>query len=187
MPNKKDKDIFKEKESLISPINVTTYVKRTVTSVNASNLAKLTIIVKITNLDSCISLGSAQLLFAILDENLTEGGNMNAAIDQPVVPKSLPEQPPELLPEPIDKPDSNIENKDMELFVELNEIRLKIIEFIVNNQTHLKEAVDFSLLLISRIEFNFLKYNSVQWDAFFKMKALRLSDLRPESNLAVKE
>jgi len=147
LPNKKDKDIFKEKESLISPINVTTYVKRTVTSVNASNLAKLTIIVKITNLDSCISLGSAQLLFAILDENLT----------------------------------------DMELFVELNEIRLKIIEFIVNNQTHLKEAVDFSLLLISRIEFNFLKYNSVQWDAFFKMKALRLSDLRPESNLAVKE
>ena len=187
MNSKKEKDTFKEKESLISPINVTTYVKRTVTGSNASNLAKLTIIVKITNLDSCISLGSAQLLFAILDENLTEGGVMSDAAEQPAIHKSQPEPLPGPLPEPIDKPQTKDENKDMELFVELNEIKLKIIEFIVNSQTYLKEAVDFSLLLISRVEFNFLKYNSIQWDAFFKMKALSLSDLRPESNLAVKE
>lgn len=177
-------------EKIISPINMITIVRRTVATSDWSNVAKLKIIVEITSLDSCISVKSAQLLFLILDENLTESIQEQTKSTPSAYDRSASDQ--------LDKRSSkvvleikkgNTVGKEMEICVELNEIKLKIVDIIsiTENNINKKETSDFSLLLVNRVEFFFFKYDCIKWDALFKMKALSLKDLRADSNLAVKE
>ncbi len=183
---------YVNKEDLFKPVNVTAIVIRTITALDWSNLVKLKIKVEITNLDSCFSIVSAQLLFAILDENLNEGlvGDIgNELTTASVKPSTVSIKPS--VPNKIEKIQElkSDGSKDMKIIIELKEIKIKIIEFLHKSpdKSKKKECIDFSQLLINRVEFTFLKHDSVEWDAIFKMKALYLKDLRPESNLAVKE
>jgi hypothetical protein len=77
----------------------------------------------------------------------------------------------------------------MKLSVELNEIKLIIVEPkpITLSESSKMIFQDFSLLQISHMLFDFNKYEIGSWQALFKMKALRLEDLRPDSNLFVKQ
>lgn len=182
---------YVNKEDLFKPVNVTAIVIRTITALDWSNLVKLKIKVEITNLDSCFSIVSAQLLFAILDENLNEGfvGDIgNELTTASVKPSTVSIKPVPTKIEKVQELKSD-GSKDMKIIIELKEIKIKIIEFLHKSpdKSKKKECIDFSQLLINRVEFTFLKYDSVEWDAIFKMKALYLKDLRPESNLAVKE
>ena len=98
-----------------------------------------------------------------MDENLTEGIQAKFLVDNqnvPTIDKSSNDQ--------IDRRSSKIEfgkkddkiGKEMEICVELNEIQLKIVDIINVKENNLtkKETADFSLLLINRVEFFFLKY-----------------------------
>lgn len=49
------------------------------------------------------------------------------------------------------------------------------------------KIVDFSHLEIQDIDFDYVKHDDLSWLAIFKMKEMRLNDIRPDSNLAVKE
>lgn len=49
------------------------------------------------------------------------------------------------------------------------------------------KIVDFSHLEIQDIDFDYVKHDDLSWLAVFKMKEMRLNDIRPDSNLAVKE
>ncbi len=80
----------------------------------------------------------------------------------------------------------------MQLHVLLNEITVKLIELRVSkksSQTNSDpiEKLDFSLFRISQVDFKYLKHSTGFWKAFFNMRALRLKDTRPDSNLAEKE
>lgn len=55
----------------------------------------------------------------------------------------------------------------------------------VNNNAY--KIVDFSSLEIQDIDFDYAKHDDLSWLAVFKMKELHLNDIRPDSNLAVKE
>ena len=55
------------------------------------------------------------------------------------------------------------------------------------NESNKSLFQDFSLLQISHLEFDFDKYEIGSWGAQFKMKTLKLDDLRPDSNLFVKK
>lgn len=55
----------------------------------------------------------------------------------------------------------------------------------INNNAY--KIVDFSHLEIQDIDFDYVKRDDLSWLALFKMKEMRLNDIRPDSNLAVKE
>lgn len=98
---------------------------------------------------------------------------------------------------------------NMKLFFDLKRIKLIIVELTSNKEqpidnssnelisqdsTELKKKttntytiIDFSHLEIQDIDFIYEKKDDLSWIAVFKMKELHLNDIRPDSNLAVKE
>ncbi len=69
---------FVSREQLVLPMNLKSIVKRTLTTNNLT--PDLEISLKLANLECLISLQSAKLLFAILNENLNEG--MSKSLDE---------------------------------------------------------------------------------------------------------
>lgn len=210
---KLEPNMYHERESIVAPINLTASVQRTLTP--SLVLPELNISLEISNLDSSMSLISLKLLFAILDENLNEGIFEDAS--DPTVssePISQPSLDPYLIKpsandkyakklddefqDAIDGPTTS-ENKrvNMELHVLLNEITVRIIELKIcqnksghgntTNPSDMIEKVDFSLFRINQVDFDYFKYTTGSWDAELKLRALRLQDTRPDSNLSEKE
>lgn len=98
---------------------------------------------------------------------------------------------------------------NMKLFFDLKRIKLIIVELTSNKEqpidnssnelisqdsmelkkktTNTYTIIDFSHLEIQDIDFIYEKKDDLSWIAVFKMKELHLNDIRPDSNLAVKE
>ena len=186
---------FERREQLIEPMNLKSTIKRNLTT--NSNSPDLEIFLNLTDFKCIISLQSAKLLFAILNENLNEGLSKSSEQQQQTI---------EIVSVKSDKtttkvknnnslvPVSEASNRDkltLKLIVELNKIKLIIVEqktLQVIAEPLTPTYQDFSLLQISKVLFDFNKYEADgRWNAMFKMKALKLNDLRPDSNLAVKE
>ena len=175
-------------ESVVEPVNLSATCRRALTE--TVTLPDLKISFFLSNLVTIVSLVSAKLLFAILDENLNEGISQNAqvivrastrkSIETVVEPVSK-KQP--ILNQEINVKDDAISKRlDLELHMLMNQIVLKIVIL----KTDLLSD-NFSDMEISQVDFNYFKYVNGEWDAYFKMKALHLNDTRPDSNLAVKE
>lgn len=212
---KLEPNMYHERESIVAPINLTASVQRTLTP--SLVLPELNISLEISNLDSSMSLISLKLLFAILDENLNEGAfedlsdptsttepinrpSLDPYLNKPSLNDKHMKKLDEEFQDAIDGPTTS-ENKrvNMELHVLLNEITVRIIELkicqnkpVQGNATNLSggdiiEKVDFSLFRINQVDFDYFKYTTGSWDAELKLRALRLQDTRPDSNLSEKE
>jgi hypothetical protein len=66
-------DFYRIKEQVVSPISLISKIKRPIRNLEPSRFADLAIHAQINNLECTVSLKSAKLLFAILNENLNEG------------------------------------------------------------------------------------------------------------------
>lgn len=211
---KLEPNMYHERESIVAPINLTASVQRTLTP--SLVLPELNISLEISNLDSSMSLISLKLLFAILDENLNEGAfedlsdptsttepinqpSLDPYLNKPSLNDKHMKKLDEEFQDAIDGPTTS-ENKrvNMELHVLLNEITVRIIELKIcqnksvqgittNLSGDMIEKVDFSLFRINQVDFDYFKYTTGSWDAELKLRALRLQDTRPDSNLSEKE
>ena len=210
------------REQVFEPINLVSKIKRTLTNLEEDILPDLEINVSLQDLKCMISLKSAKLLFAILDENLNEGlNNKNNTEKQTISTESQSSKKT-----PKNKPESNDRNgneiafitnpneKDrvtMKIHVDVNRIKLIIVELkkIKENslqrtkddsfstildsskygptQNTIYSQVNFSQLEIDEILFNFIQNKFDSWSLDLKLRDLNLTDLRPDSNLAVKE
>ncbi len=194
---KLEANVYTERESVVLPINFTATLIRTLNE--SKTLPELKFSLGLSNLDSSISLVTLKLLFAILDENLNEGIDQRQAEEEDVAqsrPNSWSSENLKVAKrqdmsgegEEQILASSNNEKVSMELHVVLNQIILKIVELkSTGGSGSSVETVDFSLLKISKVDFNYYKRMNSSWDAYFKMRALHLNDTRPDSNLAVKE
>ena len=175
------------REQLIEPMNLTSVVKRTL----KPDLIHpdLDISLSLSDLKCLISLQSAKLLFAILGENLNEGMSSNTIETASVAEKNEKATAKSKKDTTVANTEANTNKLNLKLTVELNKIKLIIVELktMLMNESYTSSYSNFSLLQISHLLFDYKKFEAGSWDAIFKMKALKLNDLRPDSNLAVKE
>ena len=214
-------------------INLSGRLKRTLKNSDPLNVPDLDIFAQLNDLECFMSLKSAKLLFAILNENLNEASQDQTATAH----KKLEDEPHAALPEhkrtsiypnpqqtkshvrraslpSIKEIQQTADRINMKLIVDLKRIKLIIVELIsikagsssngaildmekpsdgqTNNSKQLRinnpyKIINFGLLEIQDVHFNYFKNVNLSWYAQFKMKDLKLNDVRPDSNLAVKE
>jgi len=191
---KTETNTFNEHESVVLPINLTATLIRTLNE--SKTLPDLNISIELSNLDSSLSLITLKLIFAILDENLNEGlDHSEAKVLVENRPISWHSDKSKIIKKSDHLEETDLKRADnedsdrvnLELHVILSQIILKIVELKDKGPNLTKQKIDFSLLKISKVYFDYYKKMNSSWDAFFKMRALHLNDTRPDSNLAVKE
>ena len=210
--HKHEFNVFEIREQVIEPINLNATVKRMINGSPSRFTADLDVLVNLNDPRMIVSLKSAKLLFAILDENLNEGlskpsvdvaAEISSKIDassqvldleKANKAKKLPKK------EATKEPDSSSDNLFIKLKVEMKKMKLIIVELKANQTTGSKlkdlnvpsspavlNQVNFSSLEVQEVFLIYDRYQNNSWNANFKMKALKLKDLRPDSNLAIKE
>lgn len=194
------------REQVVNKIHMEANIKRALRKVETADIH---IDVKINNLTSTVSLRSAKLLFAILNENLNEGidpikelERQNAAI----VTTNKDANKFDLTKQQIlkIKPSTNI---TLSINVDLNQIRLLIITVdkkSVSNTTSTPiqlnlsiadptserpqaNIIPFSDFQIQEIKIHYVKYEDDKWIAKLNLKKVFLDDVRPNSNFVVKQ
>jgi hypothetical protein len=214
-------------------VNMSGQLKRTLKNFDPSNLPDIDIFAQLNDMECFMSLKSAKLLFAILNENLNE-----SSLDQTSAPKKQEDelhasssaskrasiQPNSQQVKPSIKRGSlanikeiEVDRINMQLIVDLKRIKLIIVELISNKDANSASSgaivdivksdddlikpdqiniqrmnnsykiINFGHLEIQDVDFNYYKNENLSWYAEFKMKELKLNDVRPDSNLAVKE
>lgn len=80
-----------------------------------------------------------------------------------------------------------VDNADKDALVDISEDDKNTKELRIKRINNAYRIIDFSHLEIQDIDFDYVKHNDLSWLAIFKMKEMHLNDIRPDSNLAVKE
>lgn len=134
-------DFFKIKEQVVDPVNLTARIQRTVKNLDKQSIPDIEISAVIVNLDSRISLKTARLLFAILNENLNEGLQQTPALEEKKSPaaatttsvtnqnKPGTSKLPNILEEEDEKENGVKSNRvSMKINLELKKIRVSVVE-----------------------------------------------------------
>ena len=227
-------DFYKIKEQVVHPISLISKIRRTVKNFEPQRLPDMKIFAQINNMDCTISLKSAKLIFAILNENLNEGiqrekpkkdtteAEINTIFDE--VDEGTAETNSQALEQKetpskakSTKKNERIDRINLKIQLELSKIKVVIVEIrkkptgalIKEEAASLKDQkgissspsfdksighplfaskfTNFGLLEIEDILLDFSSNENTSWKANLKLRALNVNDLRPDSNLAVKE
>ena len=221
-------------EQIIRPISLTSLIRMPINNAQSDQYADMDISASLKQVELVVSLNTAQLLFAILAENLNEGtinkDNNLTLNEQPIV-NNRKDNLNTNKEKMVQNEAKTSERVTLKINFDLNEIKLIIVDFElkpmnrhrINSISSLsssskQHAIDsnsamsstqmssvennnskktmpnnstiityFSHFEIQTICFNYLKRENSAWKADINMRSLVLNDVRPDSNLAVKE